>query len=64
MLLLEPRPEEDIVSEEERVTERVRELVVESLQLQVEPEMIDVDEPLFGGDATVDPWDRWRSSPP
>ena len=52
------------MSEEERVTERVRELVVESLQLQVEPEMIDVDEPLFGGDATVDPWDRSRSSPP
>lgn len=42
------------MSEEERVTERVRELVVESLQLQVEPEMIDADEPLFGGDATVD----------
>ena len=34
--------------------ERVRELVVESLQLQVEHEMIDVDEPLFGGDVTVD----------
>lgn len=42
------------MSEEERVTQRVRELVVESLQLQVEPDQIDPDEPLFGGDATVD----------
>lgn len=42
------------MSEEERVTTRVRELVIEALQLPVEPEQIDVDEPLFGGDATVD----------
>lgn len=42
------------MSEEERVTTRVRELVVEALQLPVEPEQIDMDEPLFGGDATVD----------
>ncbi len=40
--------------EEKCVIERVRELVVESLQLQIEPDQIDVDEPLFGGDATVD----------
>ncbi len=42
------------MSEEERVIERVRELVVTSLQLPVEAAQIDVDEPLFGGDATVD----------
>jgi acyl carrier protein len=42
------------VSTEERVVERIRELVVEALELDVGPESIDVDEPLFGGDASVD----------
>lgn len=39
---------------EERVIERVRELVVAALELSVSPEEIGPDEPLFGGDATVD----------
>jgi acyl carrier protein len=42
------------VSAEERVIERVRELVITALQLQVAAAVLDVDEPLFGGDATVD----------
>ncbi len=40
--------------EEERVTERVRELVTAALHLRVPPKQVDIDEPLFGGDATVD----------
>lgn len=40
--------------EDERLTSRVRELVVHSLGLQIGADQIDVDEPLFGGDATVD----------
>ena len=39
---------------EEGVIDRVRELVVEALAQQVAPASIDPDEPLFGGDATVD----------
>ena len=42
------------ISEAECVISRVRELVVESLQLPIEATQIDFDEPLFGGDATVD----------
>jgi acyl carrier protein len=42
------------VSTEESVIERVRELVITALQLPVVAVVIDFDEPLFGGDATVD----------
>lgn len=38
----------------EDVIERIRQLVVDALELGVSPEEIDPDEPLFGGDATVD----------
>lgn len=39
---------------EECVIERIRQLVVAALELPVSPEAIGADEPLFGGDATVD----------
>lgn len=42
------------MAETERLTARVCELVVRSLGLQIEADQLDADEPLFGGDATVD----------
>jgi len=41
-------------AEEQAVLDRVRELVVSALELPIGPRDIDPDEPLFGGDATVD----------
>ncbi len=42
------------MAQEDRLSELVRELVIRSLQLQIDPDQLDMDEPLFGGDATVD----------
>jgi acyl carrier protein len=42
------------VATEEGVVERIRQLVVQTLQLAVDPEEIGADEPLFGGDSAVD----------
>ncbi|MGE8025024.1 phosphopantetheine-binding protein [Staphylococcus pasteuri] len=54
--------EKDMIETREKITKRIKEIIVESLELDISPEIIQNDQPLFGRGLELDSIDALELS--